>query len=173
MSLTQLDGATFPSSQLKDRVDSDLWGFDGTVWRPVSVDASGAINVVGGGGGGGGAITGNTQVQSIETTAALGASATFTGTEFNNINYEAMGISVYLMGGGVDTTVTVTFQQSQAAAGTKRPADSVILNVAAGANVYFDRIWHITRQYGQVTLTNNTANALAATEVIAMRKAIS
>lgn len=173
MGLTQLDVATFPSSQLKNRVDSDIWGFDGTVWRPISVDASGAINVVGGGGGGGGVTTGNTQVQLIETVAALGASATFTGAERNNINFEAFGLSVYLLGGGTATTVTVTFQQSQAAAGTKRPADSVILNVAAGAAVYFDRIWHVTRQYGQVTLTNNTANALAATEVITMQKPIS
>lgn len=173
MALTQLDLGTFPPSQLKDRVDSDLWGFDGSVWRPVSVDASGAINVVGGGGGGGGPITANTQVQTIETVAALGASATFTGTEHNNINYEAMGASVYLMGGASPTTVTIIFQQSQAAAGTKRPADQITIAVAAGADVYFDRIWHVTRQYGQMELVNNTANALAATELIVMRKPIS
>jgi hypothetical protein len=41
VALTQIDGATFPPGQLKDRIESELWGFDGTNWRRVAVTAGG------------------------------------------------------------------------------------------------------------------------------------
>lgn len=48
MSLTIQDQPTFPPNQLKECSQSEMYGFDGTVWRRITVNSSGAIIIDGG-----------------------------------------------------------------------------------------------------------------------------
>lgn len=118
------------------------------------------------------AVDGNIQIQTVETTTPLGGSATFNGTEHDNINYEGFGISATFIGGGTGTTIRVKFQQRDNVLATFRDAFSVDVVVGAGATVNFDQVFSVTRQFGRAQIINTTANALATTELISLRKPI-
>jgi len=116
-------------------------------------------------------VTGTTQVQNTETTAALGGAATFTSTSRNCIDYPDFAFSVFLTGGGVGTTVNVILQHSRDNV-TFRDVETIPVVVGIATDATLNRNYSVTRQYNRVRLFNTTANALAATELITMQKPI-
>ena len=172
MARTQLPGVTSAPGQLQERTDADLWGFDGSVWRRISVDGTGALIIAAGVVGVSTIITANTQIQHIETTAALGAGASFTSPSRDYINFESMSISVFLTAGGVGTNVDIIVENSNDGV-TFRQSDLINVVLAAAQSQSVNRVYSVSREFNRVSLVNNTANAMAATELTIMRKPIS
>jgi hypothetical protein len=82
---SEIDAPTFPAGQFQQREMSDLYGFDGSVWRRVLVDITGRLVVVGGGGGGGVGITDtddNSIVPGQTTLLAIDENYVFDGTNW-------------------------------------------------------------------------------------------
>ena len=115
---------------------------------------------------------GITQVQNTESTAALGAGATFVGSSRDCINYESFGISVYVKAGAGSLSVTVLVENSTDGV-TFRTVDSVTLSGGVGAAAQLNRVYSVCREFYRVSVTNGDgANALTNTEVISMLKPI-
>lgn len=119
-------------------------------------------------------VSGVTQVQNIETVAALGAGATFNGAARSCINYESFGISVFVdPAAGQAINATVLVENSSNGGATWRTVDTIPLSGSANATVQLNRTYSVTRQHYRVSITNNDgANAMDATEVISMLKPI-
>lgn len=133
------------------------------------------VEVVGGGGGGVDVvITGLTQIQNVENgLVPLGAGATLTGASRDCISYESFGVSVYLdPTAGQAVNVTVLVENSRDGS-TWRQVDSVLLSGAVDANVPFNRVYSVTREYYRVSLINNDgAHGLTISELISMQKPV-
>jgi len=135
--------------------------------------ASGPVVTSGAAGGGAAvSVTGNTQVQAVETVVPLGASATFNGAEHDCINYEGLAASLHLVGGVVGTVVQLLLECHDAPASVWRTVETHNIVVGAGTTVWFSRVWAVLRRYTRITLVNATANALAETDLATMRKPI-
>jgi len=106
----------------------------------------------------------------VETTAALGADATFTSPARDCLTFRRFGVSVFAQRGGANTNVTIVVENSDDGV-TFRTVQSMnfIVN-PAGPTVTFNNTYDATRRFMRVRVSNNTANALAATEVSVMRK---
>lgn len=141
------------------------WYFQPRASGPVVTSEGGEIVTIGG----------NQQVQTIETTAALAAGATFNGAEHDCLNFESFGISVYAERGAADTALTITVQQRAAQAGagsTWRPLDTITLNlIGVGDTDRADRVYSVTRRFVRLVLTNG-AGAITTIEAISLRKPI-
>jgi hypothetical protein len=135
---------------------------------------------IGGGAAGGGGvvavvatITGNQQVQNIETMVALAGGATFTGGDRDCINFEGFSYSMFLTGGGVATNIDMILEHKAALVDTYREVDRVAaLVVGIGADVHLEKIFGVARSFNRIRIVNNTANALAVTEIVTMQKPI-
>lgn len=119
-------------------------------------------------------LLGVTQVQNIETVAALAAGATFNGVARNCINYESFGISVFLdpdAGQALDCSIVV--ENSSDGGLTWREVDTIPVAAAADASETINRVYSVCRQHYRVSVVNlDGLNALDATEVISMLKPI-
>jgi len=137
--------------------------------------ASGPTTVSGGGGGGSVvSVGGNQQVQHIETETALIGSGSFTSTARDYLNYESMGVSVFIERDTADTNVDVTIEHSKDGTTNWRTVEVVNCPVTAAAPTYkLDRVYAVTRRYYRVKLENKTANALKTTDLVVMQKPIS
>jgi hypothetical protein len=98
MSRAELDLPTFPPGQFQQRVMSDLYGFDGTLWRRVLVDATGRLVVVGGGGGGGVGIT------DTDDNSLAAGQTTLLAIDENYVYDTIAGVWIRLQG-GIDNAV--------------------------------------------------------------------
>jgi hypothetical protein len=110
------------------------------------------------------------QQQMVETTTLLGGSATFTSTGRDCITFRKFGVSVFLQRGAANTNVDIIVEDSLDDV-TYRTVESVnALLTPVATIVNFNRIYDSTRRFIRTRLVNNTANALAATEVVSTRK---
>lgn len=158
------DDDAIPVGDTSPTVIALEYGFDGVDWARKTVSAAGAASV---------SITENVQIQNIETTAALGASATFTATTRDMINHESYSISVIITRSAVDTDVDVIVENSSDGGAVFREVDTINLAVtAANPTETLNRVYSVTRQDYRVRLVNNTANALSVTELITMQKPV-
>lgn len=118
-------------------------------------------------------VSGQPQIQAVETTTPLAGGATFTGAAQDCINFESFGISVFISRLAADTNIDVIVENSSDGGVTFRQVDIVNLPVTpANPTRILNRVYSVTRQRYRVKLVNNTANALAATECISMRKPV-
>lgn len=130
--------------------------------------------VTSGAAGGGADITiiGNRQAQTVETTVPLAAAAVFDGAAHDCINYEGFAASLHLIGGAVGTVVQLALEARDSAAATWRVVETHNIVIGAGALVWFSRVWATIRRFQRVELVNTTANALAETELVTLRKPV-
>lgn len=131
------------------------------------------VEIVGGGGGGiDVVINGVTQVQNIESVAPLGAGITFAGAARDCLLFESYGISVLLdPASGKAVACTVLVENSTNGI-TFREVDSFSVAGAVDATKTVNRVYSVCRQYYRVSVTNNGADTLTATEVISMQKPV-
>jgi hypothetical protein len=135
-----------------------LYVFDGTNW--VRASGFGSVATI-------------QQVQFVETTTALGGGASFVSPERDYINFESFGTSVFIRRATADTTVLVEWEHSFDNV-TFRKFDEVTLTVTAAApTASVNRVHSVTRRFNRIRLTNQTANALAETELGVMLKPLS
>jgi hypothetical protein len=142
-----------------------LYVFDGTNW--VRASASGFSGQI--------IIQQVQQVQLVETPSefALGGGASFVSPERDYINFESFGTSVFIRRATADTTVLVEWEHSFDNV-TFRKFDEVTLTVTAAApTASVNRVHSVTRRFNRIRLTNQTANALAETELGIMVKPLS
>ncbi len=121
-------------------------------------------------------IVGNGQVQTVEALPLLAGGVSFDGGSKDNINFEAMSVSL-TVSSTLGTTVVVKFQQRASGADTFRDADSITVPVPAGGApgplVNFDRVWSVTRRFGRIRVENTGANPLTVAECVVVQKPIS
>lgn len=112
----------------------------------------------------------NFQEQTIETTALLAGSATFTGAEHETQIAGAFGVSVFVERDSADTDVDITVEHSHDKV-TWRLVELTNKAVSAGTPTQtLDKVYEITRKYLRVKLANKTANDFKTTELITMMK---
>ena len=114
----ELDRPTFPPAQLQSRRISEIYGFDGMLWRRILVDALGRLIVVGGGGGGGVGIT------DVDDNSLLALQTTLLAIDEN---YIFDGVSWIRWQGGVDNAPAPASPQGGFIAGIARTALPVYL----------------------------------------------
>jgi hypothetical protein len=121
-------------------------------------------------------VIGNKQIQTVEALPLLASSASFDGGEKDNIDFEAMSVSL-TVSSTLGTTINVKFQQRASGADTFRDTDVIAVAVPAGGApgplVNFDRVWSISRRFGRIRVENTGANVLVTAECIVVQKAIS
>lgn len=120
------------------------------------------------------AIVSNSSVGSqeitVDTTAPLGGNATFTSSTKDSEGWPYFSISVYVERNVADTNVDATVENSNDGV-TWRVQDRTNLQLTASQPVQIlNRVYSITRRYIRVRLVNNTANALAGTELTTIQK---
>lgn len=112
------------------------------------------------------------QVKGTDTVAALGAAGTFAGVSKDCLSYGGYGITCWIQRGAADANVDVIVEESDDGV-TWREVDRVNLAVtAAQTEDKVGRVYSPLRQYMRTRLVNNTANALAGTELYSMLKPI-
>lgn len=114
----------------------------------------------------------NQGIQNVESKAPLAGGATFNGATRDCEDYSGFGVSVHLVGGVVATNVDVVISYSDDNGVTWREAYRQNLIVGIGVTVPFNQVYCPTRRYARASLVNQTANALAATELITMQRPI-
>ena len=113
-------------------------------------------------------ITGQDQVDDVQTTTPLAPSATFTSKEFDVDKYDSIGVSVFLTRDTVDTDVDFIIEhrwRTSGAGSTYRQLDLVNLPVTGAApSNSLDSVYVSTRNLIRIRLVNKTVNALSVTE---------
>lgn len=111
--------------------------------------------------------------QIIATTAALGAGGSFTSPSQDFLNFEAMGVSVFVTAGAGALNVTVSIENSTDGV-TFRNVDTINITGGVGASGTLNRVYAVTRRFMRCSVANaDLANALAATELVLTQKAFS
>lgn len=113
------------------------------------------------------------QVRMIETTTALLGLGVFSSTARDVSRYGLFAVSFFIQRLAADTNVSFAVQASDDGI-TWRTQTTATLSVTAATTVANSNFSNVTvRKFMRVVATNNTANALAATEITTTLKPVS